>query len=289
MSELLKKFRALRGKSASTSTVGSKTKQPIYEAAEQKQLMAHIKRTQPEWLALFWQISVATGWRTSDVCRLSYSNIDWNDGTATIRVSKQTLSAESRAYRKGLLVVKETRKREALLNNDPSTYMRLDAAPVESFADGLTAEEDAMIAELVAAAPVKTDRKKLPAALLAKLKERKARNFADDFVFSRSQTESNRSKWQEGCVTRQAVWKRLTAVFAWFAKEVNAKLKLSAYSARKCFAYAMYQAAEKAGQSGLMAACTALGHGSPEVTRRYLGLSSIVENLQAKMAEAIAA
>lgn len=289
MSDLLKKFRALRGDSSKTSTVGSKTKQPIYEASEQRQLMAHIKRTQPEWMAIFWQISVATGWRTSDVCRMTYASIDWSEGTATIRVSKQTLSAESRAYRKGLDTVKESRKREALLNNDPGTYMRLDSAPVESFASELTEEEESMIAELVAAAPVKTDRKKLPAALLEKLQHRRQLNLVDDFVFSRSQTESNRSRGQDGCVTRQAVWKRLTAVFAWFAKEVNARLKLSAYSARKCFAYAMYQAAEKAGQSGLMAACTALGHGSPEVTRRYLGLSSIVENLQAKMAEAIAA
>lgn len=289
MSDLLSKFRALRGNKSSTSTAGSKTKQPIYEAAEQQALMAHIKRTQPEWLALFWQISVATGWRTSDVCRLSYSSIDWNDGTATIRVSKQTLSAESRAYRKGLTIVKESRKRAALLNNDPNEYMRIDATDVVSFAEGLSAEEEAMIAELVAAAPVKTDRKKLPAALLDKLKHRQQLNLVDDFVFSRSQTESNRSRGLDGCVTRQAVWKRLVSVFAWFAKEINGKLKLSAYSARKCFAYAMYQAAEKAGQSGLMAACTALGHGSPEVTRRYLGLSSIVENLQAKMAEAVAA
>ena len=140
MSELLKKFRALRGQTANASTVGSKTKQPIYEVAEQQQLMAHIKRTQPEWMALFWQISVATGWRTSDVCRLSYASIDWNDGTATIRVSKQTLSAESRAYRKGLTIVKESRKRAALLNNDPAEYMRIDAAPVDMFANGLSDE-----------------------------------------------------------------------------------------------------------------------------------------------------
>lgn len=288
MSDLLTRLRSLRGKSSAKSSAGTKTKQPIYEAGEQQQLMSYIRKTQPEWLSLFWQISVATGWRTSDVCRLEYSSIDWQNGTATITVSKQTLSAESRAYRKGLLKVKETRKREALLANNPSEYMHLDATPVESFAASLSSEEESMIGEMVAAAPVKTDRKKLPVSLLKKLQERRENNFADDYVFSRSQSESNRSRWQSGHITRQAVWKRLAVVFAWFAKAVNEKLKLSAYSARKCFAYALYQAAEKAGQSGLMAACTALGHGSPEVTRRYLGLDSIVEDLQAKLAEALA-
>lgn len=86
---LTAKARAVRGDIVSAvSAKGSRTKSPIYERGEQIKLRERIQQTQPEWVLLWWDISVVTGWRTADVCNLRYSSIDWEAGKATITVAK---------------------------------------------------------------------------------------------------------------------------------------------------------------------------------------------------------
>ncbi|MEI9716897.1 integrase [Moellerella wisconsensis] len=281
MSNLLAKLRELRGNvSTAISKVGTKTKQPIYDKREQAKLLDYMAKTQPDFVMIWWEISISTGWRTADVCRLQYSNIDFETGIATITVAKQSRAAESRAYRKGLLAIKESRKRDAMMQGDAVQYMKLDAAPLESFSSGLSDEEEQLISELVSSAPIKTDSKKLPAGLLKRLQRRQEMNLCDDYVFSRSQCSSNYGKTLDGHITRQAIWKRLCSVFAWFAKMVNSKLKLSAYSTRKTFAYNVMKLA---GADGLLLASEALGHSNPSVTRRYLGLASKCQEIQERL------
>lgn len=76
---------------------------------------------------LWWNIATVTGWRTSDVCALQYSCVNWETGQATIVVSKQTKAAEARVTRKGIEIVRQQRKDAARLAADHIAYMRWDS------------------------------------------------------------------------------------------------------------------------------------------------------------------
>lgn len=283
LQSLTAKARAVRGNIvAAVSTKGSRTKSPVYERDEQIKLREHIQKTQPEWVLLWWDISVVTGWRTADVCNLRYSSIDWETGKATITVAKQTKAAEARATRKGVELVRKARKDSCRLSGDHVGYMQWDSATADEIAAHMTAAEQDMCFELVSRADVKRDTKQLPPGILKRLRERQDRNLIDDdLVFSRSQIESNRCTQLDGAVTRQSIWRRLHSVCTWFMRHVNAKLRLSAYSTRKIAAFNMMR---RGGEQGLLIASEMLGHSNPAVTRTYLQLGSQAGELQAAMA-----
>ncbi|HAK8244269.1 TPA: tyrosine-type recombinase/integrase [Salmonella enterica] len=283
LQSLTAKARAVRGNIvAAVSTKGSRTKSPVYERDEQIKLRERIQQTQPEWVLLWWDISVVTGWRTADVCNLRYSCIDWTTGKATITVAKQTKAAEARATRKGVELVRKARKDAARMDGDHVGYMAWDSATPDEIAASMTPDEQEMCFELVSRADVKRDTKQLPPGILKRLADRMERNLVDDdLVFSRSQIESNRCHSLNGSVTRQTIWKRLSAVCAWFMRHVNAKLRLSAYSTRKIAAFNMMR---RGGEQGLLIASEMLGHSNPAVTRTYLQLGSQAGELQAEMA-----
>lgn len=280
---LTAKARAVRGNIvAAVSTKGTRTKSPVYERDEQIKLRERIQKTQPEWVLLWWDISVVTGWRTADVCNLRYSCIDWETGKATITVAKQTKAAEARATRKGVELVRKARKDACRLSGDHVGYMQWDSATADEIAAHMTAEEQEACFELVSRADVKRDTKQLPPGILRRLRERQERNLIDDdLVFSRSQIESNRCASLDGPITRQSVWRRLHTVCTWFMRHVNAKLRLSAYSTRKIAAFNMMR---RGGEQGLLIASEMLGHSNPAVTRTYLQLGSQAGELQAAMA-----
>lgn len=280
---LTAKARAVRGNIvAAVSTKGTRTKSPVYERDEQIKLRERIQKTQPEWVLLWWDISVVSGWRTADVCNLRYSCIDWETGKATITVAKQTKAAEARATRKGVELVRKARKDACRLSGDHVGYMQWDSATADEIAAHMTAEEQEACFELVSRADVKRDTKQLPPGILKRLRERQERNLIDDdLVFSRSQIESNRCASLDGPITRQSVWRRLHTVCTWFMRHVNAKLRLSAYSTRKIAAFNMMR---RGGEQGLLIASEMLGHSNPAVTRTYLQLGSQAGELQAAMA-----
>lgn len=270
-------------------TKGTNTKTPVYDANEQRRLRERIAKTLPEWVTLWWDISVATGWRTADVCNLTYDCIDWNTGDVTITVAKQTKAAEARAVRKGIELVRAARKDAARLASDHVAYMVWDSATPDELAASMNDDERQKCFELVQSAAVKRDTKTLSPGLLKRLRERMERNLVDGFVFSRSQMAANRVQSLDGPVTRQTIWKRLSGVCAWFMGHVNNKLKLSAYSTRKIAAVNMMNQAKAKGVDGLLAASEMLGHSSTAITRTYLRLDSVVKELQREMVGALAA
>ncbi|MFN1149401.1 integrase [Serratia liquefaciens] len=284
---LTAKARELRGNVVkATSTKGTRTMQPVYEREEQQKLRSRIQKTQPEWVLLWWDISVCTAWRTSDVCNLRYSNINFETGKATIVVAKQTKAAEARATRKGIEIVRKQRKDTARLAGDHLAYMQWDSISCDELAALMTEEEQAIVFDLVSRADVKHDTKQLPPGIIKRLRERLERNFIeDDLVFSRSQIESNRCASLNGAVTRQTIWKKLHGIFEWFTRVVNIKLRLSAYSTRKIAAFNMMRAG---GEQGLLIASEMLGHSNPTITRTYLQLSTKADDIQASLAMEVA-
>lgn len=280
---LTAKARELRGNVVKAiSTKGSRTMQPVYDRDEQRKLRERVQQTQPEWMLLWWDISVCTGWRTSDVCGLRYSNVNWETGKATIVVAKQTKAAEARASRKGIEIVRQQRKDAARIAGDHIAYMQWDSISCDELAALMTDAEQAIVFDLVSRADVKHDTKQLPPGIIKRLRQRQERNLVDDdLVFSRSQIESNRCQSLEGSVTRQTIWKKLHSVMAWFNHFINAKLRLSAYSTRKIAAFNLMSAG---GEQGLLIASEMLGHSNPSITRTYLQLSSKAADIQSRLA-----
>lgn len=280
---LTAKARELRGNVVkATSAKGSRTMTPVYERDEQRKLRERIQQTQPEWLLLWWDIATVTGWRTADVCNLRYSCINWETGKATIVVAKQTKAAEARATRKGIEIVRQQRKDAARLAADHIAYMKWDSVTCDELAAGMNIDEQEIVFSLVNRADVKHDTKQLPPGIIKRLRERQERNLIDDdLVFSRSQIESNRCRTQDGSITRQTIWRKLKGVMTWFTRVVNARLRLSAYSSRKIFAFNVMEAG---GDQGLLVASEMLGHSNPAITRTYLQLASKASEIQSRLA-----
>lgn len=287
--ELLNKIRSVR-QTASTGMdrEGMNTKSPIYDRIEQQKVLSRIEETLDPMYSLFWRVSVATGWRTSDVIELEFSNIDFNSGTASIIVNKQTRSAEARAFNKVLSNWKQQLKKEAALQGDANRHMLIDMCEVKNIQSLMTEEQvgklEIDLQQAVNNAPVKRDSKKLPAKVLELIRVRMEKNHHDGFVFSRSLSSSNRAINKGGHVTRQSVWKGLKAVFDWFSESVNGALKLSAYSSRKTFAYRMLKGVTGK-ENNIAETMQAFGHSSISMTMKYLGLASKADELQAQLSE----
>lgn len=280
---LTARAREMRGNVVNTaSKKGTRTMHPVYDRSEQIKLRERIQQTQPDWILLWWDISVVTGWRTSDVCNLRYSCVNWEAGQATIVVAKQTKAAEARATRKGIEQVRQQRKDAARIAGDHIAYMHWDSISCDELAADMTEAEQAIVFDLVARAEVKHDTKQLPPGIIKRLRERMERNLIDDgLVFSRSQIESNRCASLEGSVSRQTIWKKLHSVMVWFTRVINTKLRLSAYSSRKIAAFNIMSAG---GEQGLLVASEMLGHSNPSITRTYLQLGSKAAAIQSRLA-----
>lgn len=287
--ELLNKIRSIRKAATSAgTTTGTNSKSPVYDRIEQQKVLSRIESELDPMYSLFWRISVATGWRTSDVIELEFNNINFDTGIASIVINKQTRAAEARAFNKVLENWKQQLKKEAALQGDANRHMVVDMCEVGNIQTLMTVEQigkleiDLQLA--VNNAPVKRDSKKLPKVVLDIIKDRMDKNHHDNFIFSRSLSSSNRAVNEEGHITRQAVWKGLKAVFVWFKAEVNGALKLSAYSTRKTFAYRMLKGITGK-ENNIGEVMQAFGHSSIQMTFKYLGLASKADELQAAMAE----
>ncbi|MGL6177529.1 MAG: site-specific integrase [Vibrionaceae bacterium] len=273
--QLLNKFRQ---QATQTAAAASNTKAPISQN-DQAAVRKHIKANGAAWLLAFHDLSIATGWRTSDCCAIRYSDIDFKTGTASITVSKQTLQSQARAMSKALEQVRQARKQAALTVGDSTAYMTWDAATKDELASSMTASEQAAAAAAVATAKRKTDQKALPTKLLKQLEQmRAAAADKDGFIFHSSLTASNRSS-ASGHISRVTIWAKMRDVFAAVATVLETAVeKLSAYSMRKSFAVNLLAISGR-----LEIVMAAFGHSSIAVTQRYLSLNDDAAQYQARL------
>lgn len=260
------------------SPARTNSKLPIAEC-DTKAVRAKIRKDCPDWMALFHELSLVTGWRTNDVCALTFDSIDFGTGRAEIIVQKQSKAAQSRAFSKFIETQRTARKAAAMTAGNFQEYMRLDAATRDDLAAELTQEQIEQAAAAVQAAKLKTDSKTLPDHLIAKLRNLRERNHFDVFIFSRRLCASNRARGQEGHITRQSVWKWYSAVFEALKDTIQNASRLSSYSTRKTFACAILKAA-----GGDVATVMAMfGHSSIQMSLRYLGLDDAGERAHRTM------
>ena len=277
--QLLAQLRQNAAPIQSTAT-RTNTKAPISEP-DQATIRAYIEQHQPAWLLVFYDLSLETGWRTNDAASLRYDCIDMGAGTATIVVSKQTKAAQARALAKGLKEIRESRQAAALAASDAAGFMRWSVATRDELAAAASPAELDRLQTLVASAPRKVDTKRLSPDLLRRLAAMKDAAFwQDGFVFSRALTASNRSRMESGhAITRSTMWARMRGVFRACAEQIANAAKLSAYSLRKSFAVALYNAAGRS----VAAVMRAMGHSSEAMSLRYMGLDDTCAEAQAAM------
>ena len=276
-SKILAGFRAAAPIQNATPT-RTNAKLPIAEC-DTKAVRAKIRKDCPDWMALFHELSLVTGWRTNDVCALTFDSIDFGTGRAEIIVQKQSKAAQSRAFSKFIETQRTARKAAAMTAGNFQEYMRLDAATRDDLAAELTQEQIEQAAAAVQAAKLKTDSKTLPDHLIAKLRNLRERNHFDVFIFSRRLCASNRARGQEGHITRQSVWRWYSAVFEALKDTIQNASRLSSYSTRKTFACAILRAA-----GGDVATVMAMfGHSSIQMSLRYLGLDDAGERAHKTM------
>jgi len=258
---------------------------PVYDEKHIEQLTRTIREEAPEWLSLWFDISIESGGRTADIASLRFSNVDYATGELRYTVAKQSKAARARAVRKGLIAVRDERMKAAT----DAEYRQLASMPLEELALTLSATEEEIVAAAVAKAKAKTDSKFLSPALTARIQKFQDKGLAEstDFIFPASVTGANRSQGMDDKpVSRQTIWRRIKPFMQRIEQLVtDMKLHLSAYSTRKICAFLfMKRGDQEHPGSGIGLAMEALGHSSIAMTRRYLGLDKLGAALQRKMA-----
>ncbi len=271
------------------STEGAFTKEALHSPEDRAKVGAWLRDRAEPWLRVFWLLSIETGWRTGDVCRLSYRDFDLAAGSCEITVAKQTKAAQARAARAVVMAhIDEARELAALAGEIPR-WQRLGKLNPEQYLDTLAGDErDSLLAEIQAAADnarPKIDTKQLSPQLVAELRRMQAENAPFDFVFDRRILASNRAAGvrdgENEHISRQCVWRKMRDVFQaalnmapQLRKVVRAGRELlvkvmrySAYSSRKT---SLSLVATAAGKVDLAAAASFIGHADTKVTERYV-------------------
>ncbi|MCS3605046.1 integrase [Buttiauxella sp. BIGb0471] len=226
------------------------------------------------WVHLFHEISLETGWRTSDVCRLRFDNINFKTGKTSITVAKQTRAAQTKAFR--TLARKFIAPRLDAPDLTIFEYRRLTTLKTEAeFKTVLTDTEFALCQEAASKAKVKPDSKTLSANTVKMIERLREKDSGEEYVFARQFTEARNRKDLDGHISRQAVWKRFKQIGEMLENDgvtFTPGYGFSAYSLRKTYIYRVYANAKAKGKDGLSTARDAVGHSDIAVTKRYVML-----------------
>lgn len=278
--QLLAKIRAAVTPAQAVKSAKGNAKAPISEP-DQATVRQYIEQNEPAWMLMWYDLSIQTGWRTADVANLTYDSISWDEGTATIVISKQSKAAQSRALSRGIREIQETHKQTALIAGNTADFMKWSTASRNELLESATPEQLNRINSLIDNAKIKTDTKPLTDDQIARLKAMREANFMDNLVFSRFQTVSNRTRMVSGfAITRGTFWQRMRQVFRALADVIENAAKLAAYSTRKTFAVNVYNA----GGRDIAKVMQAMNHSSPDMSMRYMGMSREVDKLLVSMA-----
>lgn len=236
----------------------------------------HIKSNFDAAYHLIYRVGIETGFRITDITELQYSDVDFERGTISIAENKGTKARKARARLKVLEQVKN--ELIATFSNDPSKMMNVFITPAKDIyplvTDIMRPLVDKRIKEAMEAAPEKKRTAKLSQRTLVILKARQERYRAIDGgdVFSRRTLSSNRARNTEGVITRQACWKVFSTLTDVISK-LGEKVKVACHSLRKIFARHLYHATNK--DIGLL--MRTIGHSSPEMSLRYIGITETEE------------
>ncbi|MGL5251140.1 MAG: tyrosine-type recombinase/integrase [Enterovibrio sp.] len=260
------------------------TKAPLTEM-DQEALRSHIAANSASWLLAFYDISLATGWRTNDVCSMKFSDIDFDTGIASIVISKQTKQAQARALSSVIESVRSYQLEKAAASGDSFAYMAINRATHDQLVDMMTMEQKEWAFETVAKAKVKTDSKALPDHLLRLLANMMLERgmASSDYIFSRALSCSrNGTDKTDGHLSRVTVWSHMKkAIEAVAEKLETVAKKLSAYSLRKSFAINLLKVSKS-----IEIVMAAFGHSSTAITQRYLNLNDSAQKYQLEMIKA---
>lgn len=209
---------------------GSRAKNAIPDKTVVDLIRERIRTTEPDYMLLWFDISIATGYRVADVCGLKFSEVNYRKGSISILQGKEFNIARTMTARRVLSEIKQEKMSAASNARDYKAYHDLSMMTCEQFA-GVEASKriDLCLAKLVHS----ESERLLPLDILDRIVALRRINQNDDFIFSRSLLNSNRAKNKQGHITRQSIWRRMRTVSDWYAEAYDPSLKLSAISARK--------------------------------------------------------
>ena len=254
--------------------------QPIVGKKNIKQAGQFIKQNHDPAFYLAWLIGIATGYRVSDILSMTWSDIDFNAGSVSLAESKGTKSRQARARLKVLDSVKN--ELIALYSDNAAVMMRIYTTPTKDIyaliPDTMKADVDSRIVVAQQAAKPKMRTAKLSPKALTALRHRLDKNgsFDDGFIFNRNTLKSNRAKNSEGVITRQSMWRCMKSVET-FLSTIGESVKLGSHSLRKTFARGLYSVSKD-----IALLMQAIGHSSPEMSLRYIGLGQCDQNAAAE-------
>lgn len=241
-----------------------------------------ISKQAPYYQAIY-HIGTGSGFRTSDICRLRWSNVNLDKGTVSIEESKGTLASKARARLKVLTDFKN--ELIAMHTGDTAKMMQIfitkpkDIYPLAKslLAASCVAALDARIEQAKKNAPVKSRTAKLsPNAILAlrKLKDKHTVGGAylgGDSIFAKCiVSDSNRAVGCEGVLSRQSVYRLYKRLQQHLESIGEAIGKLGAHSGRKTAALMLYVSSGH--NIGLV--MQVMGWSSEQMVLRYLGLNN---------------
>lgn len=213
---------------------GSRAKNAMPDKEIVDLIRERIRSTEPDYMLLWFDLAIATGYRVADVCGLRFSEINYRKGSVSIFQSKEFNIARSRVVRKVLSEIKQERMNAASKSGDYKTYHDLSLMKCEEFSGE---EADKKILHNLQRLSHSESERLLPIEILDRIVTLRQVNQLDDYIFSRALLGSNRAKNKSGHITRQSIWRRMRAVLDWFAEEHDPGLRLSAISARKTTIY----------------------------------------------------
>ncbi|EJT7707126.1 tyrosine-type recombinase/integrase [Cronobacter sakazakii] len=222
---------------------------------------------------LMFRIGIETGLRISDILSLRWDNLTGN--TITVTEAKGTKARQARAARKVL----ESVKQQLIVHygNDPQMMMRVFITSPGEIIPLIPSEWREDVAERIKAArdsaPAKVRTVTISKRTLDMLHRRKEKFQEIDGgdIFSRRTLRgSNRARNQNGTITRQSAW----TVLSGLNEVLNTVKRVACHSLRKVFARGLYFASQK--DIGLL--MTVIGHSSPAMSLRYIGISDDDEN-----------
>ena len=254
--------------------------QPITGKQNIKQAGDFIKKNHDRAFFLAWLIGISTGFRITDILEMTWSDIDFHSGKVTLNENKGTRARKAKARLKVLDAVKN--ELIALHTQDAAKMMQVYTAPAKDIynliPDSMKQRVNSRIVTAQEAVKPKTRTTRLSPKALTELRHRRSKNglIDDGFIFNRNTLKSNRAKNTEGVITRQSVWRVMKNVEG-FLSSMGESITLGSHSLRKTFARGLYNITKD-----IALLMQAIGHSSPEMSLRYIGLGQTDQDDAAK-------
>lgn len=247
------------------------TVQPIADKKTVKKAGNFIKNNFDPAYHLLWQLGIETGYRITDLTELKYSDINTEKRLINIAENKGSRARKARAR---LKVLEDVKNELIGIEQASGDMMKIfTTKPRDIYAlipESARAEIDARIEKAMNDAPLKYRSARISEKTMNAIKAREAKfgAISDGNIFARASIKSNRARNSGGVITRQSCH-RVFSQITGYIETLGQKIKVACHSMRKIFARHLYESSGK----DIAKLMKRIGHSSPEMSLRYIGIA----------------